>query len=105
MTYDTWKTTEPDDEPWAECDCCGKRAPLSPRRLANRLRSAPSHDPSPELIEKVADAIDAARFRSPDYPRERPRPFAEADRSDREYALRLARAALAAIPPTERAES
>jgi hypothetical protein len=33
MTYDSWKTTNPDDEqpgePVAECDCCGKTRPLS----------------------------------------------------------------------------
>jgi hypothetical protein len=33
MTYDTWKTTNPDDErlgePVAECDCCGKMRPLA----------------------------------------------------------------------------
>ena len=31
-TYDDWKTTEPDpyaDEPVGECDCCGKRRPLT----------------------------------------------------------------------------
>lgn len=50
-------------------------------------------------IERVADAIDLARYRHPDLPRERPRPFAEADASDREYAIRLARAALATREP------
>lgn len=28
MTYDHWKTTEPEpysDEPVADCDCCGRR--------------------------------------------------------------------------------
>lgn len=48
------------------------------------------------LLETVADAIDAARYAHPEHPRERPRPFGEADRSDKEYATRLARAALAA---------
>lgn len=47
-------------------------------------------------IEAVADAIDEARYRHPDYPRARPRPFSEADRSDREYAIRLACAAIRA---------
>jgi hypothetical protein len=45
-------------------------------------------------LEAIADAIDEARFKSPVHPRERPRPFSEADRSEREYALRLARAAI-----------
>ncbi len=45
------------------------------------------------IIEQMADAIDGARYAHPEHPRERPRPFAEADRSDREYAMRLARAA------------
>lgn len=45
------------------------------------------------ILEEVADAIDAARYQ----PRPRPRPFSDADRSDREYAMRLARAAIAAI--------
>jgi hypothetical protein len=47
-------------------------------------------------VETVADAIDLARYQHPECPRERPRPFSEANRSDREYATRLARAALAA---------
>ena len=52
-------------------------------------------------INRMADAIDAARYAHPLHPRERPVPFAEADRTDREYAFRLARAAFAAItaPP------
>ena len=33
MTYDNWKTTNPDDEqlgdPVGQCDCCGKMRPLS----------------------------------------------------------------------------
>lgn len=45
-------------------------------------------------IETLADAIDAARFAHPQNPRERPRSFADADPSDREYAIRLARAAI-----------
>ena len=32
-TYDDWKTAEPDDEPWAECDCCGRRLPVSRVRV------------------------------------------------------------------------
>lgn len=55
-------------------------------------------------INRMADAIDAARYAHPDHPRDRPRPFAEADRGDREYAFRLARAAFAILPapPGER---
>jgi hypothetical protein len=49
-----------------------------------------------DALETVADAIDLARYQHPEHPRERLRPFSEADRSDREYAIRLARAALAA---------
>lgn len=48
-------------------------------------------------IKAVADAIDAARYQHPENPRERPRPFSEADRGDREYAIRLARAACRAL--------
>jgi hypothetical protein len=48
-------------------------------------------------IEAVADAIDAARYAHPEYPRERDRPFSEADDSDREYARRLATAAVEAL--------
>lgn len=48
-------------------------------------------------LDKVADAIDAARFAHPQNPRERPRAFADADPSDREYAIRLARAVLPMI--------
>lgn len=40
------------------------------------------------LIEAMADAIDAARYAHPTFPRERPRPFSEADEGDREYADR-----------------
>jgi len=32
MSYDTWKSTEPDpphDGPFGECDCCGQKRPLS----------------------------------------------------------------------------
>jgi hypothetical protein len=32
MTYDHWKTTEPepfDEEPKGECDCCGRVRPLT----------------------------------------------------------------------------
>lgn len=50
-----------------------------------------------ERHEAVADAIDAARFAHPDHPRDRPRPFSEADASDREYASRLAIAAIRAL--------
>lgn len=29
MTYDTWKTTEPEsDEPVGQCDCCARMLPL-----------------------------------------------------------------------------
>lgn len=55
----------------------------------------PAQGSGVRTVEAVADAIDNARYQHPDHPRERPRPFADADRSDREYALRLARAALA----------
>ena len=51
-----------------------------------------------EMVEKAAAAIDAARYAHPDHPRERPQPFNEADKSDREYATRLARAALSTLP-------
>ena len=57
-------------------------------------------EPTTECMECVADAIDAARYAHPIHPRERPRPFSEADRSDREYALRLARAAIIAMLPS-----
>lgn len=50
-----------------------------------------------DTLELMADAIDGARYQHPDHPRDRPRPFSEADTNDREYALRLARAALAAV--------
>lgn len=50
-----------------------------------------------EKREQVADAIDAARYAHPTHPRDRERPFAEADRGDREYAFRLADAAIAAL--------
>lgn len=56
----------------------------------------PSDPDAVRALEEMADAIDEARYQHPDHPRERPRPFSEADRHDREYALRLARAALAA---------
>lgn len=49
-------------------------------------------------INLMADAIDAARYAHPQHPRERPRPFADADKGDREYVFRLARAAFKAIP-------
>jgi hypothetical protein len=52
-------------------------------------------------IEAAADAIDAARYAHPEHPRERPRPFSEADTSDREYAMRLAHAAVDAIRALE----
>jgi len=48
-------------------------------------------------INHMADAIDAARYAHPQHPRERDRSFAEADKGDREYAFRLARAAWTAI--------
>lgn len=48
-------------------------------------------------INRMADAIDAARYAHPEHPRDRPRPFAAADQGDREYAFRLARAAWKAI--------
>lgn len=55
-----------------------------------------------DMIEQVADAIDEARYRHPEHPRERPRPFSEADEGDREYATRLARAAIEAMrEPTD----
>lgn len=50
-----------------------------------------------KIEEIVADAIDAARYAHPEHPRERPLPFSEADKSDREYAMRLARAAIHAL--------
>lgn len=63
------------------------------------IRDADRGGPSPERVrEIIADAIDAARYAHPTNPRERPRPFSEADRSDREYALRLANAAIASLP-------
>lgn len=49
--------------------------------------------------EEIADAIDAARYAPPYHPRGRERPFAEALSGDREYALRLARAAIARLTP------
>lgn len=52
-------------------------------------------------INRMADAIDAARYAHPQHPRERDRPFSDADKGDREYAFRLARAAYAAIAPSE----
>jgi hypothetical protein len=53
---------------------------------------------SPKMEDIIADAIDEARYHHPIYRRERDRPFSEADRSDREYALRLARAVMKALP-------
>lgn len=50
-----------------------------------------------ETLMAVADAIDAARYAHPQHPRERPRPFTEADPTDFEYAVRLAKAAIAAL--------
>jgi len=58
---------------------------------------APAGAPSEEDVMRMADAIDLARYQHPETPRERPRPFSEADRSDREYATRLARAAYMAL--------
>lgn len=58
---------------------------------------APRRDEPVDRLEAAADAIDEARYQHPDRPRERPRPFSEADRHDREYALRLARAAIRAL--------
>lgn len=62
--------------------------------LAKMLNSAPADT---EKLVAVADAIDAARYAHPQNPRLRPRPFADADPSDQEYAIRLARAAIAAL--------
>lgn len=50
-----------------------------------------------DMIETIADCIDAARYAHPEHPRERPRPFSEAENGDREYATRLAKAALKAM--------
>lgn len=58
-----------------------------------------------DKIEIIADAIDAARYQHPTEPRERPRPFSEADKGDREYATRLARAALSALASSPPAQS
>lgn len=66
-------------------------------RILRLLKQELAKMPTRETVEAVADAIDAARFASPKHPRERPRPFAEADKTDREYSLRLARAAIAAL--------
>lgn len=54
-----------------------------------------------KTLEAVADAIDAARYAHPEYPRDRPMPFSQAHRTDREYAFRLARAALGAADTGE----
>jgi hypothetical protein len=62
------------------------------------LALLPKHTEPRADVEAVADAIDAARYQHPTEPRERPRPFREADSHDREYALRLARSAIAARP-------
>lgn len=31
MTYDDWKTTEPDTNPWFVCDVCERRFPYDER--------------------------------------------------------------------------
>lgn len=49
------------------------------------------------IVELIADAIDEARYEHPIHPRARPRPFSEADAGDREYAFRMARAAMKAF--------
>lgn len=75
----------------------GDTAPCATACLhCDRIAKALNIDSS-AILETVADAIDAARFAHPQNPRERPRAFVDADPSDREYAIRLARAALAAI--------
>jgi hypothetical protein len=74
-------------------DTLGKLAFAAADAVLDRLAAKPAD----EDIQRVADAIDDARYRHPEHPRERPRPFSEADRGDREYATRLARAAVAAL--------
>lgn len=62
-----------------------------------RIAALNASPPAPQAegeLERVADAIDAARYARPEFPRERPHPFSQADHRDREYAFRLARAAL-----------
>lgn len=65
----------------------------------HQLRSYPPAHPASDRakVVEVADAIDLARFQHPYHPRERDRPFSEADKSDREYATRLALAAIRAL--------
>lgn len=53
--------------------------------------------PADDVVERIADAIDQARYQHPDHYRDRPHSFADASDQDREYSTRLARAALAAV--------
>lgn len=82
---------------WAILDVCNniirRRLEHSPATLPPSGRDAVD----PVTVEAMADAIDSARYEHPLHPRERPRPFEEADMSDREYAERLARAAIRAL--------
>lgn len=78
-----------------DCDCLKAAQEAVDAALPHLVQSLSLSD-----VEAVADAIDAARYAHPEHPRERPRPFSEADRGDREYAVRLARAALSALPAT-----
>lgn len=36
MTYDNWKSREPQDEPWGECNYCGIRLALTKLYLVKR---------------------------------------------------------------------
>jgi hypothetical protein len=65
-------------------------------KVSLALLPARTPEPDADVMEKIADAVDAARYEHPDYPRVRPWTFKDAPKDDRVYAFRLARAALAA---------
>lgn len=93
---------EPGECNWPDCGC----DPHSTKVIEALLEQGWGPNAAPAshgatALERAADAIDAARYAHPEHPRERPHPFAEAHKTDREYAFRLARAALT---PTLREE-
>jgi hypothetical protein len=75
----------------------GPAMTMAQHEMIAALLRAPRRDEPVDGLEAAADAIDEARYQHPDHPRDRPRPFSQADRHDREYALRLARAAIRAL--------
>lgn len=82
------------------CDDCGHHPSKCKFRPAPLPSGRDAVDPA--TVEAVADAIDLARYEHPRHPRERPRSFEEADMSDREYAERLARAAIRALSQVQK---